>query len=224
MKISANTLEILKNFSKINANFISSPGNVIKTVASSKAIYAEARITESIPGSFSIFDLGRFLATIGLFKDPDFTFESNLVEISSGDFSIRYCYSDPALTKDFAKNLPPSIKLPVFDYEFYLSEDNLQSLLDASKVMSLPDLAVEANKDGIFLKLLDKKDKNSNTYTLRVGDNTKNFGFNMFFKVENLKMLSDNYTVKISQKKASQFVNKDGSLFYLIAMEHDSTW
>ena len=90
--------------------------------------------------------------------------------------------------------------------------------------MSLPDLAVEANTDGIFLKLLDKKDKNTNTYTLRVGDNTKNFGFNMYFKVENLKMLPDEYTVKLCQKKASLFVNKDGSVFYFIAMEHDSTW
>jgi hypothetical protein len=116
MKISANTLEILKNFSKINSNFISSPGNVIKTITGSKAIYAEAKIAETLPASFSIFDLGRFLGTIGLFKDPEFNFESNFVEISSGDFSIKYCYSDPALTKDFAKNLPPSIKMPVFDY------------------------------------------------------------------------------------------------------------
>ena len=226
MKISANTLAILKNFSKINANFIVKPGNVLKTISGSKSIYAEAKVTETFPVEFAIFDLHRFLASISLFKgkDPDFNFGPKVVEISSGGYSISYCYSDPILTRDFAKNLPNTVNAPTFDYEFVLSDKDFSALSDASSVMGLPDLMLSATTEGIFLHLVDKKDKNSNVYALRIGDNTKNFTFKMYFKMENLSILPDTYTVKVSQKKVSEFVNKDKTIKYFISMEHDSTW
>jgi hypothetical protein len=226
MKISANTLAILKNFSKINSNFIVKPGNVLKTISGSQSIYAEATVAENFPVEFSIFDLNRFLASISLFKgkDPDLNFDTKMVDISSGGSSIRYCYSDPVLTKDFAKNLPKTINAPQPDYEFILSDKDFASLSDAASVMSLPDLILEATTDGVFLRLVDKKDKNSNMYTIRVGDNTKNFTFKMIFKMENICIMPGSYTVRISKKKVSEFLNKDGSIKYFISMEHDSTW
>lgn len=226
MKISANTLAILKNFSKINSNFIVKPGSVLKTISGSQSIYAEATVAEVFPVEFSIFDLNRFLSTISLFKgkDPELDFDTKMVDISAGDSSIKYCYSDPILTKDFAKNLPKVINAPQPDYEFVLNDKDFSALSDASSVMSLPDLLLEATTEGIFLRLVDKKDKNSNTFTVRVGDNTKNFTFKMFFKMENLSILPGSYTVNISKKKVSEFLHKDGTIKYFISMEHDSNW
>jgi hypothetical protein len=64
----------------------------------------------------------------------------------------------------------------------------------------------------------------ADSYSIRVGDNTKNFTFKMIFKMENICIMPGSYTVRISKKKVSEFLNKDGSIKYFISMEHDSTW
>ena len=43
-----------------------------------------------------------------------------------------------------------------------------------------------------------------------------------YFKVENFKMISDDYDVRISSQKISHFVNRNKKVQYWIALEPDS--
>jgi hypothetical protein len=89
MKISNDTLSVLKNFSTINTGIAVDSG-ALRTVSSQKNILAEASVSESFDTPFAIYDLNQFIATISLFENPDFEFGENSVVVSSGKNKSTY--------------------------------------------------------------------------------------------------------------------------------------
>ena len=61
MEISAETVNVLKNFSSINANIVIKPGNKIMTISEAKNILAEAQVKETFDDVVGIYDLTEFL-------------------------------------------------------------------------------------------------------------------------------------------------------------------
>ena len=57
MKLSDQTLEVLKNFSDINTNILVKPGSELSTISTMKNILAKATITESFDKQFAVYDL-----------------------------------------------------------------------------------------------------------------------------------------------------------------------
>ena len=57
MKLSENTLNVLKNFASINQGILVKPGKSLRTISSNKAILAEASVDEDFPTEFGIYDL-----------------------------------------------------------------------------------------------------------------------------------------------------------------------
>ena len=49
MKLSKQTIEILKNFSSINMSVVLKPGSKIRTVSPQKTILAQAIVSETFP-------------------------------------------------------------------------------------------------------------------------------------------------------------------------------
>ena len=64
MKLSNETLTVLKNFSSINTGIFFKQGSVLSTVSPQKNILADAQISENIPQDFGIYDLNNFLSVI----------------------------------------------------------------------------------------------------------------------------------------------------------------
>jgi len=65
----------------------------------------------------------------------------------------------------------------------------------------------------------------SNSYSIDLGSlPTPDDDFKFNFKVENLKMMSGDYDVSITDKVVSRFVNKNKNVTYWIALESDSTY
>ena len=64
MKISQETLAVLKNFTTINSGIYFKEGNTLSTVSPQKNILADAKINETIPCSFGIYDLNNFLCRL----------------------------------------------------------------------------------------------------------------------------------------------------------------
>ena len=69
MKISHETLLILKNFATINSGIFVKQGNVLSTVSPQKNILADAIVTETFPQDFGIFDLNNFLSILSFYKE-----------------------------------------------------------------------------------------------------------------------------------------------------------
>jgi hypothetical protein len=222
MKISQDTLSILKNFSTINSNLLVKPGKTITTISPTKNILAEASVAETFDVEFGIWDLSKFLATISLFKEPEFEFNEDHVEISSegSRASIKYYYSEPELLVKADKKL----KMPPTSVNFTLTSKDYGELQKAASVLQAPDLALEStDEDHMVLRVFDRKDSTSHSYSIDVGENKSGASFSFLFKTENLKMIPGTYEVGISDKKVSQFKNANG-ITYWISLEADSVF
>tara|TARA_Y100000004_G_scaffold44528_1_gene48894 strand:- start:861 stop:1547 length:687 start_codon:yes stop_codon:yes gene_type:complete len=220
MKLSDNTLTILKNFAGINNSILVKEGNRLRTISVAKNILAEAEIKEQFPKDFAIYDLNQFLNGLSLHQDPDLDFnQDSYLSIKEGKRRVKYFFADPAVIIS-----PPDkdINLPSEDISFQLDSASLEKLVKAAQVYQLPDLSVIGEAGVIKLVVRDKKNDTSNEYAIVVGETEKEFSFN--FKVENIKIIPGAYDVVVSSKLLSEFTNTKYDLKYYIALEPDSTF
>tara|TARA_R100001015_G_C4603246_1_gene158208 strand:- start:410 stop:1111 length:702 start_codon:yes stop_codon:yes gene_type:complete len=220
-KISNETLEVLKNFSSINSNILVKEGNVLTTISPVKNVMAEATVPETFDQEFGIWDLNKFLGTISLFDSPEFMFEDKFVTISSSknNSSVRYYYSEPSLLTTVNKK----INMPEPVVTCSITQKVFNDILKASSVLQVSDIAIQSDSDELQIVALDKKDKSSNSYSIKIADmpiGGPTFAF--YFKAENLKMLPGDYDVNITEKVVSEFTNTNRSLKYWVALESDS--
>ena len=220
MKLSDNTLNVLKNFAGINNSILVKEGNKLRIISVAKNILAEANITEEFPRDVAIYDLNQFLNGLGLHSDPDLDFSpESYIAIKEGKRRVKYFYADPQVI-----TAPPEkeINLPTEDVCFQLDSTALDKLLKAAAVYQLPDLSAVGEAGVVKLVVRDKRNDTSNEYAVVVGETTKNFVFN--FKVENIKIIPGAYDVVVSSKLLSKFSNTRYDLKYYIALEPDSTF
>ena len=82
MKLSENTLTVLKNFASINSGVVLNPGKTQKTISPEKSILVEATLEDDIPAEFGIYDLNQFLGIFTFLKNPEITFGNDQVVLS----------------------------------------------------------------------------------------------------------------------------------------------
>ena len=221
MKISNETLNVLKNFSTINTGIVVSGGTQIRTVSSQKNILAEAAVSEDFTQPFAIYDLNQFLATVSLFENPDFDFGDNSVVISSGKNKSTYYYTDASMII-----APPDKDLaPLLDgceISFSVTQGQIAEVLRAASILSVPEVAV-VGKSGspITLTAFDSKNSTSNTFDVEV-ETVADADFKMIFRTENLKMIGGDYSVEITSKGISRWTGKKAT--YYITTETSSSY
>ena len=219
MNISNETLDILRNFSSINSGITVKAGNELVTVSAMKNIFAKAVVDESFEKDHSIYDLSEYLGAVSLFDRPNFDFNAEKVTVSEGDNSVTYYYADPQMVISPTKE----ITMPEPEVSFDLDKDVLDSLLKASSVLSLPDMVLSSDGQSVVLTVKDKKNSTSNVFSKTVAQGNGST-FEMFFRMENMKMIPGDYTVFVSSKGIAHFTNRNVAVEYFIALEPDSTY
>ena len=222
MKLSNDTVGVLKNFASINQNLIIKEGSELTTMSAMKNIVARAKVMETFPKEVAIYDLNEFLASISLFTSPVLEFNDGFVTIkeeNSPKNSLKYFYSDPSVVTSPNK----TITMPSKEVSFKLGGEDLNKLKRAAGVIGAPDLVLEKTNTGSFLTVKDKKNDTANTFSLDV--NTQSDGnFNFYFKVENLKVMDGDYDVEISSKNISHLSSKSKDVEYWVALEPESSY
>ena len=128
---------------------------------------------------------------------------------------MKYFYSDPTVV-----TTPKSdITMPDPDAVFTLKQSVFNQISKASAVLGGQDMVLDVNGEGVMtLMVSDRKNDTSNSFSVEVGEGgTPNQKF--YFKVENLKLLSGDYEVKVSSKGISNFKNISKDIQYFIALE-----
>ena len=220
MKLSNETLTVLKNFAGINQSILVRRGNKLRTMSVMKTVLAEATVNEEFEKEFAIYDLNQFLNGISLHEDPELDFqEDKYVVIREGKRRVKYFFADPQVIVS-----PPEkeISLPSQDVCFQLEHSQYDKIKKAAAVYQLEDLSAIGEAGVIRLVVRDKRNATSNEYSIIVGETDKEFIFN--FKVENLKIIPASYDVVLSSKLLSKFTNERYNLNYYIPMEPDSTF
>ena len=226
MKLSNDTVTVLKNFSTINQNLVIKEGSNISTMSAMKNIIASAEVKESFPLDFAIYDLNEFLSALSLFENPDLDFKEDFVimtEDGSSSKTLKYWYSDPSVVTTLEKE----ITMPSPEVSFNLSSNILSDIQKAAAVIGVPDMVLTNGRiGGSDLKVTDKKNDTANDYSISFDTDSDNqdANYKFWFKVENLRLLPGSYDVKVSSKNISYFKNTNVDVEYFIALEPESTY
>ena len=217
MKLSEQTIEVLKNFSTINQSLFFRKGKILTTVAPTMTILATAEVAETFPFDFAIYDLNKFLAKLSLYCDCTLKFETDRVIFTSidGRRSDYIKFVSPKVIKS-----PPDKKLELNDpvCEFILSQEDLQWQRKSAGISGSQHLIFKgvANTGKIYLQSTDMKDDSSDLSSTEIA-NTK-IDFLCVIKVENWKMLDGSYRVKL-KNGISKFEHTERPLEYYVAVE-----
>ena len=221
MKISDNTIGILRNFSDINANILFKPGKTLSTMSTMKNIMAQADVEEEFESEFGVYDLPEFLRAIDSFQQPVLKFNgtANLkIQDEKSTLSARYAFADKSTLRYTSKQ----ISMPDKTVTFSLKNSDYESVKKLYTNLSLPDIAFKGENGKIKLVALDKKNSNSNESSVVVGET--DLEFTAYIKAENMKIIPGDYDVALSKAKIAHFINKKVKVQYWIALEADSTF
>ena len=222
MKLSNETISVLKNFGAINQGILFKQGKTLKTVSSHKNILAEVDIKEDIPAEFGIYDLNNFLSVISLHKDdPSFEFDDKQVTIvgNKGRSKIKYRFTPANMIVT-----PPekALTMPDAEIKFDLTAEDFDWVLRAAGVLASPQIAIESDGKKVSIVTLDLQNDSAHTDALEIANGNGN-KYKMIFKTENItKVLAGTYEVSISSKGISHFKNKNLPLQYWITTEQGS--
>ena len=222
MKLSDNTVSVLKNFSTINQNLMIKKGSILQTMSAMKNIVATAKVSESFTTPVGIYDLNDFLAALSLFDNPELDFQDKFVMMGNEGSrkSLKYFYSDPSVITTVTKE----ITMPDCEVNFKLSDKELSDITKAAAVLGVPDMVLENGS----LRVTDKKNDTANHFAMGVDYNkmdhetTMSVDHKFWFKVENLKLIPGTYDVSVSANKISNFKNSNVDIEYFIALEPES--
>ena len=219
MKLSSETVEVLKNFSTINQNILVKEGTRIRTMSTMKNILGEADIAESFPKEFGIYDLNEFLGVLTLAKDPEIEFNNDsYLTIRGGHSKVQYFFSDPSILV----TPPDTFNAPETDVSFTVTKEALANVSKASAVMQLPDLVFTGTSQGVTMAVTDLKNTTSNQFE-ESWEHTGDKAFQFNYKVEHLKMIPGNYDVSVSTEAlVSHWENSSKQIDYWIALEQSS--
>lgn len=217
MKLSEFTMTALKNFSTINDGIVLYPGSLIKTVNEEETIWAEAEVEDAFPAEFGIYDLNNFLGNITTLNNPELTFDNLEAKLSDGTFTLLY----RGRVSSLIKSPPPKgrIQFDSPDVTFDLSKDVLNKLLKLSAMNGLPFLTLIGDEKGdLLIQTHEKGNPDSNLAYIPVGKHTGE-PFSTTFKVDNLKILPDDYVVELKKGAFARFSSKSRKLKYYISQE-----
>jgi hypothetical protein len=224
MKLSENTVSVLKSFAVINQGIEFKEGGVLQTISPQKSIMAKAEIEDVLPAQGCFYELNRFLGVLTLFDDAQLQFNEKFVTVHDSKRSVNYTYADPQMIVT-----PPAkeIQLPAIDVAVPVKWEDLSNTLKAASVMGLPEIAISSDGSVINLEAISSKNPTADKYSNVIDSNSSGKVFNAVFKIENIKVMNFDYDVELSSKGIAKFksANDEGpKLTYWIATEGHSTF
>ena len=222
MKLSDETISVLKNFATINPNIVVRRGFLLKTISEAKNILATAKVAEDFPLEFGIYDLNEFLSVVSMFDEPELQFseDGNSVKVvGEGNQSVKYFFSDQSILTTPQKD----VTMPDTEVEFSINEAQLNQMRKASGALGVTDVVVKkADDNTLSLVVTDIKDATSNSFELNLTNEVKipSEDFSLVFNISNFKFINGDYKVNISSKLISQFTS--GNVQYWVALEKSS--
>lgn len=189
-------------------------GSKLNSISAAKSVYVSAKVSETFPQEFGIYDLNEFLGALTLFNDPEITFDEKFLSITEGHNTIKYFGADSSVLTAPSKD----IKVPPADVEFTLSAEQVNLVMKTTGVLRAQDVTISGNGSKIKVVVGDKKNVTSNSYEMVVGNTDAKFVAHM--KVDNLKFIPGDYKVELSSKKIARF--SSNFVEYVVSLEADS--
>jgi len=221
LKLSKFTLDVLKNFASINPNLVIKEGNTFSTIAEAKNIMATVTVPETFDRSFGVYDLNEFISALNLIDDPTIDLQEDSAILSKDVTTLKYRFANPSVLTTPQKE----IKMPVADIQVKVTNALLSKIRRAASVLGHSIVALKGTVSGsLSLVVLDPKDTSANTFSIELIEKHQlGKEFSLEFLIDNLKVMSGDYSVEVSSKLISKWTHQDFKLEYFVALEKTST-
>ena len=206
MKITNETIQLLKNYATINSNILIREGSTLSTISSGGNIFATAKISEVFPKEVAIYDLNSLLALLTLTDDQEVDFGDKSLTITKDGGEFEYYYSEPNILLPKPEKWPQKTPNTENFFEFKLSAQEVQTIQKACSIVGAPTLSLICKDGKVTLRVGDPKTPSSNSYKKVVGEYDEDFDARLAF--DNLKIVPDSYTVGINKKKSFHWYKK----------------
>lgn len=216
MKLSNETINILKNFASINTNLLIREGSELRTIGTSKGIFAKAKIAETFPKEFAIYDLNSLLSLLTLMDDQDIEFGEKSLTVSKDEGTFEYFYSSPTIVVSAPTK---EIEFNSF-FEFNLTQSDLAMLMKAIAIVGAETLTMVSDGKKARLIAGDRKNSSSNSYSKNIGECDD--AFECIIPVSNFIVMADNYKATIADKKLIHLKGETKGVEYFIATDPSS--
>lgn len=216
MKISNDTLTILKNCASINQSLFFREGSKITTITEGKSVYLNATVEEEFPRDFAIYELSDLIQILSLDPEQEVEFKDTYLTVSSNGGKFKYYYSSVDLVPAPTKT-PPATGFYTFD----LSAKDISTILSASKIVSGTTISIVSKDGKVKMVVSDPKNPSGNTYSKTLSECDQDFDIRL--SLDNFKVISSDYTVYINEKKFIYMKHTTKDLGYWFAVSPDST-
>src|SRR6266487_1260276 len=217
-KLSPRTKMILKNFSRINPALLFRPGQELRTVSPNKDLVAVAKITETIPARFVIYDLNRFLKWIG---DGDHVLipHEDYLEIKGTDASYKYHFTPENMVLSAPEK---DLEIELVITRFELPNVDLQKAIKVLSISSHPEVRFTRENNILTLESNDPQKINLDLYSNELSNDDKGMNFKARLKIEKLMALfPTDYMVSIvslGDSECATFQNEGDTIKYYVAL------
>ena len=220
MKLSNETLVVLKNFAAIKQGLKFKKGSTLTTISGTKNVMAQAEVKDAFDDEFCVEDLNEFLSVHSLFKDKaELVFDEKNINFQNGRQKIKY-----RKTAESMITLPPekTLKLPTEDVKFTLTAEDYEWILKTCSVLKSPNIAVESDGEKVQIVTFDQDNDAAHINALEIGagDGKK---YKIVYNTDNFKMIPGSYSAVISFKGLTHFTNTKDNIQYWIANEKKGT-
>lgn len=158
-QLTTETVEILKNFARINPQMVFKEGTLQRAVNTDRNFIADVELSSPIPKECAILELNRLLGIIDSCKGdklPTISFDDMAltVEHEHGEVTIRYAHPD-VIVKPVSSQFHMANEIASFDLPAAL----WTKINRVSSVLQTPMMQVIIKGEQLSLKLMKEKDK-----------------------------------------------------------------
>lgn len=218
VRLSPETIEILKNISTINNSIKFKQGTRLRAMSNSNSVFIDAEIKETIPEDFAIYELSKFLNVLALpnLKDAELIFDDKeYVTIQSNGTKIVYYFTE----ESFVVYPDKEITLPSVDLTTSLEQDDIENFLRAASALNHKLLVFSVKDEKVTLVATTPEIDTSNDYEVELGEAEGAIDGDYKIRVEHLKILPGDYEVEICAKGIAKFSHKTRELIYYVGLE-----
>ena len=217
MKLSARTIDLLKNFNLISPiGLIFPEGNVISVEPQPhRTMVAVAEIDETIEDRFAINDVTQLCNCIESFNTPQLVLKGTKLIVSDVTNQSQGLFTLNTANESTIK-VPRTIKFPVDDSNiiFQLTADIYSRIMKGIAVVQSPHIAIIGDGTSLSCSGYNKENSGINQFNIPLGDTNKTIKF--IIDVNNFNKLYKHYDylVTLSQKGIAKFAG-DRLTYYL---------
>jgi hypothetical protein len=216
MKISKETIDVLKNFATINTNIVFKEGDSIRTINPGRNAFAKAKITENFSKEFAVYDLNELLSVISMSDEASVELADDRLLVDCGNFGVsEFYYSDTDLVQT-----PPDKEMPVPEgfFSVKITADTLKFWFNAVGTIAAPLLSIVADGTDATVVIGNPEISNSTKFKAKLCPTDKKFTASI--PTESLKLLPAEYVISIpATGKYIHFSSVNGDLQYWLALD-----